>query len=91
MDQSYGEQKQLTGKIFFEHFNILIYAVLLQVIDFGMANFMAIVEKAVQFGQPVLLQNILETIDPSINPILSKAIVKQGGQFMIKVCTAKLL
>ncbi|XP_048524356.1 dynein axonemal heavy chain 2 [Dendroctonus ponderosae] len=57
----------------------------LQVIDFGMPNFMATVEKAVQFGHPVLLQNISEHMDPSINPILAKAIVRQGGQNMIKL------
>ncbi|XP_050296141.1 dynein axonemal heavy chain 2 isoform X2 [Anthonomus grandis grandis] len=57
----------------------------LQVIDFGMPNFMSILEKSVQVGHPVLLQNILETIDPSINPILAKAIVRQGGQNMIKL------
>ncbi|KAF7269690.1 hypothetical protein GWI33_017275 [Rhynchophorus ferrugineus] len=57
----------------------------LQVIDFGMPNFMHVVEKAVQFGQPVLLQNILETMDPSMEPILAKAVVRQGGQNMIKL------
>ncbi|XP_030749874.1 dynein heavy chain 2, axonemal [Sitophilus oryzae] len=57
----------------------------LQVIDFGMPNFMGVVEKAVRYGQPVLLQNIMETMDPSMNPILSKAVVKQGGHNMIKL------
>lgn len=46
---------------------------------------MKIVEKAVQFGKPVLLQNILETIDPSLNPILNKAVIKQGGEDLIKL------
>lgn len=49
---------------------------------------MSVVEKAVQFGQPVLLQNISEEIDPSINPILAKAVVRQGGQNMIKVLSS---
>lgn len=46
---------------------------------------MQIVSDAVQFGKPVLLQNILDTIEPSLEPILSKAVVKQGGQDLIKV------
>lgn len=46
---------------------------------------MKIVEKAVQFGQPVLLQNILEEMDPAISPILQKSLVKQGGQTLIKL------
>lgn len=57
----------------------------LQVIDFGMPDYMRIVEKAVQYGKPVLLQNILETIDPSLNPILNKDVIKQGGEDLIKL------
>lgn len=50
-----------------------------------MSDYMKIVEKAVQFGKPVLLQNILETMDPSLNPILNKAVVRQGGENLIKL------
>lgn len=57
----------------------------LKVIDLGMANYMKILEEAVINGYPVLLQNILETIDPSLNPILAKAVVKQGGMNLIKL------
>lgn len=57
----------------------------LKVIDFGMPDFMKIVEKAVQYGKPVLLQNIWESMDPSLMPILSKAVVKQGGMNLIKL------
>lgn len=46
---------------------------------------MSIVERAVQGGLPVLLQNISETMDPSLNPILGKAVVKQGGMNLIKL------
>lgn len=49
------------------------------------SGYMNIVEKAVQVGHPVLLQNILETIDPSLDPILSKAVVKHGGENLIKL------
>ncbi|KAK9721112.1 ATP-binding dynein motor region [Popillia japonica] len=57
----------------------------LKIIDFGMADFMKIVEKAVQFGRPVILQNVLETIDPALNPILNRAVVKQGGMNLMKL------
>lgn len=46
---------------------------------------MKVVEKAVQFGRPVILQNVLETIDPALNPILNKAVVKQGGMNLMKL------
>nr|XP_034179953.1 dynein heavy chain 2, axonemal [Osmia lignaria] len=56
----------------------------LRVIDFGQADFAAVLEQAIQFGVPVLLENVGETIDPAINPILEKAFVKIGDQVMIK-------
>lgn len=57
----------------------------LKVIDFGTPNFMKTVEKAVQFGKAVLLQNILEAMDPSLMPILNKSLVKQGESTLIKL------
>nr|XP_012223058.1 PREDICTED: dynein heavy chain 2, axonemal-like [Linepithema humile] len=57
----------------------------LKVIDFGQAGFMRVLEQAIQFGNPVLLENIGETLDPGLNPILQKAFIKSGDQMMIKV------
>ena len=50
----------------------------LKVIDFGLPDYMKVVEQAIQFGKAVLLQNVLEELDPSLSPILNKATVKQG-------------
>lgn len=52
--------------------NLCIYAV-------------AQVENAIQFGQPVLLQNVLEEIDPILEPVLAKALIKKGNQVFIKL------
>jgi len=30
-------------------------------------------------GQPILLENIDETLDPSLEPVLTKNVVKQSG------------
>lgn len=46
---------------------------------------MRTLEVAVQIGCSVLLQNIQETVDPLIQPVLNKQIIKQGGQMMIKL------
>lgn len=46
---------------------------------------MKIVEKAIQNGNSVLLQNILEYIDPALEPILSRSFMKQGGQTFMKL------
>ncbi|KAI4493628.1 hypothetical protein M0804_001804 [Polistes exclamans] len=56
----------------------------LRVIDFGQADFMKVLEQALQFGWPVLLENVGETLDPVLNPILEKAFIKSGDQVMIK-------
>ncbi|KAG5317386.1 DYH2 protein, partial [Pseudoatta argentina] len=56
----------------------------LKVIDFGQANFMRVLEIALQFGHPVLLENITETLDPGLNPILQKAFIKSDTEVMIR-------
>ncbi|KAI4504209.1 hypothetical protein M0802_000680 [Mischocyttarus mexicanus] len=56
----------------------------LRVIDFGQVDFMRVLEQALQFGWPVLLENVGETLDPALNPILEKAFIKSGDQVMIK-------
>lgn len=50
----------------------------LKVVDFGMPHYMRVVELALRAGWPVLLQNVMETLDPSIMPILNKTVVLQG-------------
>lgn len=47
-----------------------------------MDNMMSIIENAIQTGLPVLLQDIMEEIDPSLEPVLVKAFVVRSG----KVC-----
>ena len=38
-----------------------------------------------QFGKPVLLENVLESLDASLEPLLQKQIFKQGGAMCIKL------
>lgn len=38
-----------------------------------------------QFGQPVLLENVGEELDPSLEPLLLKQIFKQGGTNCIRL------
>jgi dynein heavy chain len=40
-------------------------------------NFIRILENSLQFGQPVLIEDINEDIDPVLDPILLKIIFKQ--------------
>ncbi|XP_072006034.1 dynein axonemal heavy chain 2 [Engystomops pustulosus] len=57
----------------------------LRVIDLQMPDFMRILEQAVQFGTPALLQNVQEDLDPSLSPILNKSVTKVGGKLQIRL------
>ena len=37
-------------------------------------------ENSIQFGTPVLLENVAEELDPSLEPLLLKQTFKQGKQ-----------
>ncbi|KAJ8670787.1 hypothetical protein QAD02_002046 [Eretmocerus hayati] len=56
----------------------------LEIIDFGQTTFTRILERAIQFGKPVLLQNVGEVLEPVMDSVLQKAFVKTGNQVMIK-------
>jgi len=49
------------------------------------SDFMKHLELAIQFGNPFLFENIDEELDPMIDPILEKNVVKEGGAQMIKL------
>jgi dynein heavy chain len=57
----------------------------LKIIDLKQTDYLRTLEHCIQSGTPVLLQGILETIDPSLDPILSKSITKKGGVLTMKL------
>ncbi|CAG5101569.1 Similar to DNAH7: Dynein heavy chain 7, partial [Cotesia congregata] len=46
-------------------------------------NYMTVVERSIEFGYPVLIENIYEQLDASLDPILMKNIYKVAGEFYI--------
>lgn len=52
--------------------------------DFGQPGYLKIMEMCLTDGKPIIVQNVGEVLDPSIAPILDKAIVKIGTSFVIK-------
>ncbi|XP_013149055.1 PREDICTED: dynein heavy chain 2, axonemal [Papilio polytes] len=56
----------------------------IEVVDFGQPNYLKVMEKCLSEGLPILIQNVGEILDPSIAPILDKAIVKIGTSLVIK-------
>ncbi|GIL57271.1 hypothetical protein Vafri_12526 [Volvox africanus] len=51
----------------------------LRVIKLTDGDYMRTLENAVQFGLPVILENVGEELDPSLEPLLLKQVFKQGG------------
>jgi len=57
----------------------------LKIVDLKMGDWMRQMENALQFGQPVLIQDVGEELDPALEPVLSKAVTKKGNTFLIKL------
>ena len=55
----------------------------LKIIDLQQTDFLRTLENAIQFGSPVLLQNVFEELDPSLAPILNKSIIKKGKRICL--------
>ena len=59
----------------------------LQVIKLTDADYIRTLENSIQFGTPVLLENVGEELDPSLEPLLLKQTFKQGkieGYFILQ-------
>ena len=57
----------------------------LQVTKLTEANFLKTLENSIRFGQPVLLENVEEELDPALEPILLKQTVKKGAQLILRL------
>lgn len=55
------------------------------VIRLSQPDYTRVLENAIQFGLPVLLENIGEEIEPLLEPVLLKQTFKQGGAMCIKL------
>ncbi|XP_076756861.1 dynein heavy chain at 62B [Xylocopa sonorina] len=55
----------------------------LEIIKLTDANYMNIIEQALEYGKPVLIENVLEDLTPPLDPILTKAIYKMGSLWYI--------
>jgi dynein heavy chain len=55
------------------------------IIKLSQQDYPRALENAIQFGQPVLLENIAEELDAMLEPVLMKQTFKQGGTLCIKL------
>ena len=52
----------------------------LSVIKLTDGDYMRTLENCIQFGTPLLLENVREELDPSLEPLLLKQTFKQGTE-----------
>ena len=52
----------------------------LSVIKLTDGDYMRTLENCIQFGTPLLLENVREELDPSLEPLLLKQTFKQGKE-----------
>ena len=57
----------------------------IQITKLTESNFLKILENSIKNGQPVLMENIEEELDPSLEPLLNKQITKKGPQWMLRL------
>jgi len=62
----------------------------LRVSKFSDNDYIRRLEGSISFGNPMLIENILEDTDPAIEPILLKQTFKKGNQVMLKLGEALL-
>lgn len=49
------------------------------------SNYLKLIQNAVQFGQPCLLENVGESLDPGLSPVLLKQTFRHGGVDCIQI------
>ncbi|XP_064598423.1 dynein axonemal heavy chain 7-like [Liolophura sinensis] len=57
----------------------------LHMIKLSDQDFVRTLENCIQFGTPVLLENVAEELDPILEPLLLKQTFKQGGSMCIRL------
>ena len=57
----------------------------LSIIKLSDSDFLRTLENAIQFGKPVLLENVAEELDPSLTPILLKQTYTKGNTVYLKL------
>lgn len=56
----------------------------LQVVKLTQPDYVRTLENSIQFGTPVLVENVGEELDPSLEPLLLKQTFKQGNEWRKK-------
>jgi dynein heavy chain len=56
-----------------------------KIVKFSDGNYLKILESAIRMGNPVMIENVGEDMDPAIEPLLQKQIVTKGSSMTLKI------
>jgi dynein heavy chain len=56
-----------------------------KILKFSDGNYLKLLEAAIRMGNPVMIENVGEEMDPAIEPLLQKQIVIKGSSMTIKI------
>ena len=57
----------------------------LEVTRLSEKDYLRTMENSIRFGKPCMLENVGEELDPALDPILMKQLIKQAGSWVIKL------
>lgn len=57
----------------------------LQIIKLSEKDFLRTLENGIRYGAPVLLENVGQELDPSLEPVLLKQVFKRAGQLLLRL------
>jgi len=57
----------------------------LRVVKLTQGDFLRTLENCIRVGQPVLMENVEESLDPSLEPLLLKQTYKKGGRLVLRL------
>lgn len=57
----------------------------LKILKFTDGNYLKLLEMSISMGNPVLIENVYEDLDPAIEPLLQKQIVVKGNSMTLKL------
>ncbi|KAJ9531756.1 hypothetical protein QJQ45_021904, partial [Haematococcus lacustris] len=57
----------------------------LRIIKLTDSSFLRTLENSIRIGNPVLIEDVGEALDPALEPVLQKAVFKQGGRSLIRL------
>ena len=56
-----------------------------QVIKLSESSYLRTLENCIRVGNPVLLENVEESLDPALEPVLDRQVFKQQGRLLIRL------